>query len=131
MKLKKNTPLVTTDKVDAAKAFYCEHFGFRPVFDNGDHLALVSPDEACEISFMKPCEGAQAFGGEGLIYCFEVEDVDAEYERLSAKGVSFVQDPQDNPWGDRSAIALDPIGISVYIYKMIPPTEEFAKHFVS
>jgi len=131
MQIKKNVPLVTTDKTEELKAYYCEHFGFRPVFDNGDYIALASADDGFEISFMKPMgECAKLNNGEGFTLCFEVDDIDPEYERLQKQGVQFVQPPQDNPWGDRSAIAVDPIGIGVYIYKTIPPTEEFAKHFV-
>jgi predicted enzyme related to lactoylglutathione lyase len=130
MKIKKNVPLVMTDNLDGEKAFYCEHFGFRPTFDNGEYLGLVSEDGGCEISFMKPMCGQSTMLNNGsLVFCLEVDDVDKEHARLAAAGMEFRQAPKDNPWGDRSAIAIDPVGISVYIYKVIPPSSEFAKYF--
>jgi predicted enzyme related to lactoylglutathione lyase len=130
MKIRKNVPLMTTDNLDAQKKFYGKHFGFRPTFEGDTYLGLISEDGACEIAFMKPmgcC--ASAASGAGLTFCLEVDDVDLEYNRLEKAGMAFVQPPKDNPWGDRSAIALDPIGISVYIYKPIPPSPEFAGQF--
>ena len=129
MKIKKTVPLMTTTKLDEAKAFYCEHFGFKTTFEAEDFLGLASEDGACELSFMPPMEGAPMKETAGLILCLEVDDVDAEHARLEKEGVSFMQPPKDNPWGDRSAIAVDPIGVNVYIYKMIPPNPEYAKYF--
>ena len=130
MRIKKNVPMMTTNKIDAEKAFYGDHLGFRPTVDTGNYLGLASRDGTCEIAFMRPM-GGEAVTDENasLSFCLEVDDVDGEFERLEGEGVTFAQPPKDNPWGDRSAIAVDPIGISVYIYKMIPPSPEYAKYF--
>jgi len=37
-----------------------------------------------------------------------VEDVDAEYERLKAKGVNFVEPPKEQYWGGYAALFADP-----------------------
>ena len=39
-----------------------------------------------------------------------VEDVDAAYETLSARGVRFLRPPIDQPWGLRTAYFADPEG---------------------
>ena len=39
-----------------------------------------------------------------------VEDVDAAYQMLSAKGVRFLRPPTDQPWGLRTAYFADPEG---------------------
>jgi lactoylglutathione lyase len=39
-----------------------------------------------------------------------VEDVDAAYQMLSAKGVRFLRAPTDQPWGLRTAYFADPEG---------------------
>ncbi|MDJ0761561.1 MAG: VOC family protein [Myxococcota bacterium] len=131
MEIKKNTPLIVTDQLDALKNFYCEHFGFKPVFASDEFLCLQSNEAACEISFMMPtCPDTQPHQGMAVTFCFEVADVDAEHKRLAGRGVQIAQPPKDNPWGDRSTIAVDPIGIGVYIYQPIPPTEEYAKYIV-
>jgi predicted enzyme related to lactoylglutathione lyase len=129
MKIKKNFPLMTATDLGAQKAFYCEHFGFRPTFEGESYLGLISKENTCEISFMLPAEGKGDGVSTNLALCMEVDDVDSEHKRLKGEGVKFIQAPKDNPWGDRGAIALDPAGISVYIYKTIPPTAEYAKQF--
>ena len=39
-----------------------------------------------------------------------VEDIDAAYETLRAKGVTFLRPPTDQPWGLRTAYFADPEG---------------------
>ncbi len=39
-----------------------------------------------------------------------VEDVDAAYQALSAKGVTFLRPPTNQPWGLRTAYFADPEG---------------------
>jgi lactoylglutathione lyase len=49
-------------------------------------------------------------GGPWGLLAAEVEDVDAAYEELSAKGVTFRRPPTDQPWGKRTAHFADPEG---------------------
>jgi len=44
--------------------------------------------------------------GEQQIYML-VDDVDKEYEDLKKKGVNFVTEPKDQPWGGRTAMFAD------------------------
>ena len=130
MKIKKLSPIVTTEKLDEVRAFYTQHLGFRVCFDYpGGYLGLQSAqDEAIVISFMTPCEQGQPYGGHGVTLCLEVDDVDAEHERLSQAGAPIAVPLKDNPWGDRSFIAIDPVGVSVYVYSPIEMTEEFKQY---
>ncbi|MFQ6068440.1 MAG: VOC family protein [Candidatus Bathyarchaeia archaeon] len=41
---------------------------------------------------------------------FYVDNVDIVYQNLKRKGVNFVEDPHDEPWGGREASFLDPDG---------------------
>jgi deazaflavin-dependent oxidoreductase (nitroreductase family) len=50
---------------------------------------------------------------------FEVDDVDAEYERLRAAGVAFHEPPADKPWGWRVAALRDPAGHTVELVRPI------------
>ena len=135
MKFKKLTPIVTTKKINEVKAFYTDIFNFKVIFEMQEqHLSIAADgNEDCEISFMIPAEGQEemTFPGKGLTYCFEVDNVDAEYDRLKDEGLAIVQPVQDNPWGDRSFILIDPVGIAIYIYQMIPVSEEFKQYFVT
>lgn len=45
-----------------------------------------------------------------VMLCTRVEDVDAVYETLQARGVRFTQGPTDQYWGLRTAFFLDPEG---------------------
>jgi lactoylglutathione lyase len=49
-----------------------------------------------------------------LLIC-AVEDVDAAYDQLKARGIKFVTEPQDRPdWGIRTAHFRDPDGNQIY-----------------
>lgn len=131
MKSKKMSPIVTTNRLAEVKEFYQSHFGFRVVFEGKGYLALRSEGDTVELSFMLPdSEEQPLFEGGGLTYCFEVENVDAEYDRLSTRGVTIVQPLVDQPWGDRCFIVLDPLGIALYIHRPGEPAEEFKQYFV-
>jgi uncharacterized glyoxalase superfamily protein PhnB len=49
-------------------------------------------------------------GGPRVLLASGVEDVDAAYETLKAKGVTFLRPPTDQPWGLRTAHFADPEG---------------------
>ena len=44
-----------------------------------------------------------------------VDDVDKAYQDLKGKGVKFVTEPKDQPWGGRTATLVDPNGITFTI----------------
>jgi|SRR5450759_1120486 lactoylglutathione lyase len=49
-------------------------------------------------------------GGPRVLLAAGVEDVDAAYEALSARGVTFLRPPTDQLWGLRTAHFADPEG---------------------
>jgi len=49
-------------------------------------------------------------GGPRGLLAAEVENVDAAYAALKAKGVTFLRPPTDQPWGLRTAHFADPDG---------------------
>lgn len=50
----------------------------------------------------------------------QVRDVDAEFARLQAAGVTVVESPVDEPWGLREARIRDPDGLLLVVVE-IPP----------
>ena len=50
----------------------------------------------------------------------QVRDVDAEFARLEAAGVTTVESPVDEPWGLREARVRDPDGLMIVLVE-IPP----------
>jgi len=49
-------------------------------------------------------------GGPRVLLAAGVEDVDAAYEELKAKGVTLLRSPTNQPWGLRTAYFADPEG---------------------
>ncbi len=49
-------------------------------------------------------------GGSRVLLAAGVEDVDAAYEALKAKGVTFLRPPTSQSWGLRTAYFADPEG---------------------
>ena len=100
---------------DAAKAFYTEKLGFQVRADarmDGFRWLTVGPPDQPDLAFilvepgppMHDPETAEqiraliakgAFGG-GV---WETDDCRGTYEQLSAKGVFFLQEPAERPYG--------------------------------
>lgn len=54
---------------------------------------------------------------------FEVDDVDAKYDELKSRGVTFTHPPEDHPaWGIRTAHFRDPAGNLLEICRELNPT---------
>ena len=68
---------------------------------------------------MAPGSMEGAGHGGGFTIAFEVEDVDIQYERLKALGLTFVKLPATYPWGARSVWFRDPDGNIVDFYSRV------------
>lgn len=107
----------------ATKAFYVDHFGFKPVFDAPFYLHLQRENGGEQLGFMAQTEDnanaqpefEEATSGKGIWISVDVEDIDAEYERLLAAGLEFRQGPTDQPWGERTCVTQDPNGVLIYV----------------
>lgn len=51
-----------------------------------------------------------------IVLYFECDDLDAEYERLTALGIKFTEPPTYRPWLWREAYLLDPNGNKICLY---------------
>jgi len=130
MQISQFYPLIQTDDVEGTATFYQRNFGFNALFESDWYYHLQSAtDEAVNITVLKANHEtipAVARGvTKGLILSFEVEDVDAEDERLQNNGVAVVQTLRDEPHGQRHAIYRDPNGILIDIITPIEPSPEF------
>jgi len=126
MKIKRVDSTISTNKLQESKDFYMQYFDFRLVYESDWYIELIARDLAIGISFTLPQrEEGEFFNGKGLIISFEVDDVDAEYDRLKAEGVQIYQEMQDKPWGERSFVIDDPNGVHIYIYTSTSPNPEY------
>lgn len=131
MKIRRVDSTFSTPKLQESKEFYMRYFDFRLVFESDWYIELIAPDApGIGVSFTLPQrEIGEFYNGKGVILSFEVDDVDAEHDRLKAAGLEIYQDLQDKPWGERSFVVHDPNGVHIYIYTTIPPTPEYKKMY--
>jgi lactoylglutathione lyase len=100
------------------KTFYRETLGLQVTEHDPEHVAVQMDN----VYFLLLEVGAAAHmiseqeldlsieGGPRGLLAASVEDVDAAYEVLKAKGVTFLRPPTDQPWGLRTAYFADPEG---------------------
>lgn len=96
---------IPVDDQARALEFYTEKLGFLPKFDipvgDARWLTVVSPENPDGAEIVLEPKGhpaaaayTEALAADGIpINQFAVDDVDAEYERLSGLGVTFTQKP--------------------------------------
>ena len=114
--------LITNDVAGLAK-FYEMVLGVKA---EGDAVHAELRPEGAGISIfsvegmerMAP-SSLQGAGHGGFTFGIEVDDVDAEYQRLKTLGVEFVKLPQTHPWGCRSFWFRDPDGNIVDFYTVL------------
>ncbi|MDD4736045.1 MAG: VOC family protein [Kiritimatiellae bacterium] len=120
------SPCIATEKVEESRDFYIKNFGAKVTVDCGWYMNLQIGKQTSELQFMAPREpGPPACNPSGLTYNFCVEDVDTEYDRLTAIGFTPIMPLEDHPWGDRGFAILDPNGVTLYIYSEREPSDKF------
>lgn len=135
MKTTSYYPVLMTSDVRATAAFYKTHFRFRPLFESDWYVHLQSSEDAgVNLAVLDKDHATipEAFRGRpaaGLLLNFEVEDVDAEYERARAAGLPIHLALRDEDFGQRHFITADPNGVMLDIIKPIPPSAEFAAQY--
>lgn len=118
--------LITAD-VDRLRQFYEQVTGLAATVYTEDFCEVRT---ACAVLALGSTRTLQFFGGDvavpadnrSAIIEFQVEDVDAEYERLSAViAPTLVQAPTTMPWGNRSLMFRDPDGNLVNFFTPMTP----------
>jgi len=116
---------VTVNDVDEALTFYRDALGLEvrnDVASGGFRwVTLGSPDQpVLEIVLSEPHAGRSQADGDSMqellikgvlpMTVFQVDDVDAAFERVRAAGAEVLQEPIDQPWGPRDCAFRDPSG---------------------
>ncbi|GCE50272.1 glyoxalase/bleomycin resistance protein/dioxygenase superfamily protein [Thermosporothrix hazakensis] len=76
---------------------------------NAGCLILLSAEGAADL-LNTDASALRLDGAPRGLLAASVKNVDAAYEELTAKGVSFFRPPTDQPWGLRTAHFADPEG---------------------
>ncbi|MFJ3582810.1 VOC family protein [Streptomyces sp. NPDC090127] len=129
-------PVLATRDVAAARDFYTRHLGFEVTFEADWYVSLRRPDTPqYELALLDhahptvPTGHRVALQG-GLLLNFEVEDVDAEYQRLVAEGrLPEVLPLRTEEFGQRHFIVAAPDGVLIDIITVVPPSEEYAAQY--
>jgi catechol 2,3-dioxygenase-like lactoylglutathione lyase family enzyme len=79
------------------------------LLQEGLSLILLSPSGAADV-LGTAAQAIPSAGGPRGYLVTSVANVDATYEDLTAKGITFVQPPTNKPWGLRLAHFTDPEG---------------------
>src|SRR5690606_12083423 len=129
-------PVICTKRVAETRDFYVGNFGFEVVFEADWYVSLSRNDPAYELAVLDPDHPSLPSGYRrevgGLLLNFEVEDVDAEYERLVLSGnIDPVLPLRDEDFGQRHFIIADPAGVLVDVITPIPPSPEFARLYAN
>jgi uncharacterized glyoxalase superfamily protein PhnB len=129
MKTNELSTCFCTNDVDKCREFYSQYFDAEAIFDCGWYINLRIGINGPTIQFMQPQENMPTFDGTGVTLNFKVDNVDAEYKRLTNAGVQIIMPLEDHPWGDRGFSINDPIGNSIYIYSDREPSNEFRQYY--
>lgn len=118
---------IVTPKVQESKDFYVRLFGCEVIYEGeGGWFVLLRLGES-ELGLMQADLPTQAplfrqpLQGPGMWISVDVDDVDAQYERIRALGVPIEVALCDEPWGDRHFVVLDPNGIGVDVVQHQAP----------
>ncbi len=123
---------VSIDDYDKALKFYTEMMGFQlkrdmPLGEDVRWITVVSPDEPDGVELLlEPNAGYPAMKAlkeslvkDGIPYtAFEVNDIQAEYERMKGIGVEFTMEPT-NMGMTTAAVLDDTCGNLIQIYQMM------------
>jgi lactoylglutathione lyase len=124
--------VVFVKDMDTCKTFYRDTLGLKATEYDPEHVAvhmdnvyflLLEVGAAAHMISEQALQLSIEGGPHGLLAA-GVEDVDAAYETLKAKGVTFLRPPTDQPWGLRTAYFADPEGNLWEINQPIAPMSE-------
>ena len=105
------------DDVARSKEFYARAFELEPIFEDDNSVVfrfenlivnLLHRPAAHEL--VEPSQVAAADSGATFQLTIGVPDADETFGELAARGVEFLNGPQDRPWGIRTAAFADPDG---------------------
>jgi predicted enzyme related to lactoylglutathione lyase len=112
---------LNVDDVTASAAFAKQHFGFREDMSADGFVSLSREDVGFNLVFLN--KGLKSLqpdsirnqAAAGLLVAFVVDDIDGEYTRLQAEGVSITTPLQTEPWGERFFQVTDPNGVVIQL----------------
>lgn len=128
-------PVIMTNDVAGSKAFYTTHFPFAVTFESEWYVSLkANQNPPFELALLAPDHPTvpkafrQRVNG-GLILNFEVDDVDAQFDRLRVAGLPIHLELTTEDFGQRHFLTSDPNGVLIDVIQVIPPSAEYAGQY--
>jgi catechol 2,3-dioxygenase-like lactoylglutathione lyase family enzyme len=116
---------LNVERPEASAGFVREHFGFEEVMASDGFVSLSRPDAGFNLVYLRaglPTFKPAAIAGhraDGLLLVFEVDGVDAEYERLVGEGVEITTPIETEEWGERFFQVTDPCGVVIQLVQWV------------
>jgi lactoylglutathione lyase len=113
-------PIITTSDMERALGFYRDLLGFEVEYqfpERGDpeYVGLRLASSQLGVAARDPAEAEAQAGDGGFALWVYADDCDAAIEELRRHGVSVIEEPVDQPWGERIATVTDPDGNRVIV----------------
>lgn len=109
--------VLVVDDLDRSLDFYCGLLGIPLGHRSGPYAQLATGrtrlslyERRAMAETLKMPLRAPEPDAPGFELGFKVEDVDAAFEELTARGVPGIVEPTTRPWGQRTAYLRDPDG---------------------
>ena len=116
-------PIITTADLGAALAFYRDLLGATVVYEyagpNGEPDYVSLELGTAHIGIGSDPDATASPSGRFSLWVY-AENCDAAVERLRRAGVKVVEEPTDQPWGERVARVLDPDGNQILVGQAAP-----------
>lgn len=137
MKISSFYPVILTEQVASSVEFYRNQFGFETVFEANWYVSLRlarDVETAFELAILESghptVPASYRHSVNGLILNFEVDNVDAEYERLIMRNKLPLQfDIRDEEFGQRHFMTSDPNGVLIDVIEIIPPSQAYSEQY--
>ena len=105
------------EDVAKSREFYSKVFIKESVYEDPNSVVFAFGESLINLlqeneapGLIGPANVASQDSGSRFQMTIQVDDVDAESERLKALGVQLVNGPIDRPWGIRTLLFADPDG---------------------
>ncbi|WP_084957295.1 VOC family protein [Thermoactinospora rubra] len=137
MELTSFYPVVCTSRLRESHDFYTRLLGFETTFEADWYVSLRRPGPpAYELALLDHTHPTLPEGyrepARGLLLNFEVEDVDAEWERLVLReGLRPELELRSEDFGQRHFIVPDPNGVLIDVITPIEPAGAYRDQYVS
>lgn len=106
---------VFVSDLDRAIAFYQEKLGLGLEFSSPEHGYASLAAGPVRLGLAVPGDEQKGLVGRHTGVGLDVDDLEAEYARLSELGVGFSMPPTRQPWGGFMALVVDPDDNVLYL----------------